>query len=296
MEPVIFTREPVIETIITAKEGSKLVVRNSKGVGQEEYFVDAVEVISFGHAVFFRSLERPKCFVVPISDYEVLEVRETRIVLKKGVVEKGVKIGGWRESSADIRESSSDEESDEIEESQEEPAEERDEEGAVPAPKGGDRKRGRVRRRSRGRSRDGMEDEKDSSDSPKEEGSEETRSEESTQSAMQSTGQQSRGPIQQAPRESNSRASSFRTSDEEGSTSTVTGPLKAITVPPLVVNSMDFYADSKFDSARFSLAEDEGSKKEPIDLLLREASSEAPLEAEGGLLEKIPSSTSPEAV
>jgi hypothetical protein len=79
---VDFTREPIIETVVTAKEGSKLVVRSSKTVGQEEYFVDAVEVISFGNAFFFRSLERPKCFLVPVSDYEVVEVREARMILK----------------------------------------------------------------------------------------------------------------------------------------------------------------------------------------------------------------------
>lgn len=92
-----FTREPIIETIITPKEGCKLVVRNSKGAGQEEFFVDALEVISFGPALFFRSLERPKCFLVPVSDYEILEVRETRMVLKTAPMEKGIKIGGGRE-------------------------------------------------------------------------------------------------------------------------------------------------------------------------------------------------------
>lgn len=94
-----FTREPVIETVITPKEGCKLVVRNSKGTGQEEYFVDAVEVITFGQAIFFRSLERPKPFIVPASDYEVLEVREARIVLKNVGLDRSIKIGGGRESA-----------------------------------------------------------------------------------------------------------------------------------------------------------------------------------------------------
>ena len=59
---VDFTREPIVETVITPKEGCKLVVRSSKSSGQEEYFVDAVEVVSFGTSFFFRSLERPKSF------------------------------------------------------------------------------------------------------------------------------------------------------------------------------------------------------------------------------------------
>lgn len=93
-----YTRQPIIETVITPKEGCKLVVRSSKSTGQEEYFVDALEVVSFGNALFFRSVERPKAFLVPASDYEVLEVREARMVLKNVGVERGIKIGGGREA------------------------------------------------------------------------------------------------------------------------------------------------------------------------------------------------------
>ena len=92
-----FTREPIIETVITPKEGCKLVIRSSKGVGQEEFFVDAVEVVSFGHSFFFRSIERPKAFLVPVSDYEVLEVREARMVLKNVGIDRSIKIGGGKE-------------------------------------------------------------------------------------------------------------------------------------------------------------------------------------------------------
>ncbi len=92
-----FTREPIIETIITPREGFKLVVRSSKSLGQEEYFVEAVEIVSFGHALFYRSLERPKCFMVPVTDYEILEVREARMVLKNVGVDSTIKIGGGRE-------------------------------------------------------------------------------------------------------------------------------------------------------------------------------------------------------
>lgn len=94
-----FTREPIIETIITPKDGCKLAVRSSKGAGQEEYFVEALEVVAFGHALFFRSLERPKSFLVPVSDYEVVEVREARLVLKNLGPDRSIKIGGGREST-----------------------------------------------------------------------------------------------------------------------------------------------------------------------------------------------------
>ncbi len=94
-----FTREPIIETVITPKEGYKLVVRSSRGVGQEEYAVDAIEVVSFGHSFFYRSLERPKSFLVPVSDYEVVEAKETRVVLKNATFDRSIKIGGGREAS-----------------------------------------------------------------------------------------------------------------------------------------------------------------------------------------------------
>ncbi|HSX03096.1 MAG TPA: hypothetical protein VLG76_00010 [Rhabdochlamydiaceae bacterium] len=93
-----FTREPIIETIVTPMEGYKLIVRSSKGTAQEEFVVDAVEVVSFGHSFFFRSLEKPKAFLVPISDYEILEVKETRVVLKSVGVERAIKIGGGRDA------------------------------------------------------------------------------------------------------------------------------------------------------------------------------------------------------
>ncbi len=104
-----FTREPIIETVITPREGCKLVVRSSKGNGQEDYFVDAVEVVSFGHSFFFRSQERPKSFLVPVSDYEVLELKETRMVLKNVTTDRSIKIGGGREAPPPRREEPADE-------------------------------------------------------------------------------------------------------------------------------------------------------------------------------------------
>jgi len=96
---VNFTREPIIETIISAKDGYKLSLRSTKNVGQEEYLVDAIEVVSFGGTFFYRSKERPKAFFLPASDYEVLEVRETRLLVKQPSIDKSIKIGGGKESS-----------------------------------------------------------------------------------------------------------------------------------------------------------------------------------------------------
>lgn len=88
-----FTREPLVETIITPKEGYKLVIRATSGNNQEEYSVSAVEIVAFGNCFFFRSLEKPKAFLLPMTEYEVVEARETRTVLKKPQVEKSIKIG-----------------------------------------------------------------------------------------------------------------------------------------------------------------------------------------------------------
>ncbi len=94
-----FTREPIIESVITARDGYKLTVRNSKGNENEEYVVEALEIISFGNALFFRSLEKPKAFLLPVTDYEVLETKETRVLLKSVSLEKSIKIGGGREGA-----------------------------------------------------------------------------------------------------------------------------------------------------------------------------------------------------
>jgi hypothetical protein len=58
-----------------------------------------VEVVSFGHAFFYRSLERPKAFLVPITDFEILEAKETRVALKTATHDRNIKIGGGREAS-----------------------------------------------------------------------------------------------------------------------------------------------------------------------------------------------------
>lgn len=137
-----FTREPIIETVITPKEGCKLVVRSSKGIGQEEYFVDAVEVVTFGNAIFFRSLERPKAFIVPASDYEVLEVREARIVLKNVGLDRSIKIAGGREAPVKLPKEPQEERQEQQEPSSQE----------APAYEGrGKRDRRRQPRRRRGR-------------------------------------------------------------------------------------------------------------------------------------------------
>lgn len=154
-----FTREPIIETVITPKEGCKLVVRSSKSNGQEEHFVDAIEVVSFGHSFFFRSLERPKTFLVPATDYEILEVREARMVLKNVGIDRAIKIGGGRENQMKTQKEPLIEKADLSEETAAQ-TEEALQPVAEKAPDGrSDKKRDRRRNYRRRRGRDGATEE-----------------------------------------------------------------------------------------------------------------------------------------
>lgn len=144
-----FTREPIIETVITPREGCKLVIRSSKGTSSEDYFVDAVEVVSFGHSFFFRSQERPKSFLVPLSDYEVIELKETRMVLKNVSSDRSIKIGGGREAPAP-RPREEDLQQDEERSAAPQPQDQQQ----LPQQQQRDRKRDKRRRGRRGRDRD----------------------------------------------------------------------------------------------------------------------------------------------
>ncbi|MEM8727453.1 MAG: hypothetical protein AAGE99_01885 [Chlamydiota bacterium] len=93
-----FTRQPLVETVITPKEGFKLIIRAINSTTQEEYAVGAIEVVSFGNCYFFRSLEKPKVFLLPMTGYEVVESRETQAVLKKPQIEKSIKISGSKKT------------------------------------------------------------------------------------------------------------------------------------------------------------------------------------------------------
>ena len=92
-----YTREPIVESVVTPREGCKLVLRNSKkSHEQEDFLVDAVEIVSFGSAIFYRSTERPKPFLLPVSDYELIELKETKMVLKAVSPERAIKIAGGK--------------------------------------------------------------------------------------------------------------------------------------------------------------------------------------------------------
>lgn len=94
-----FTRDPIIETVISPKDGFKLSIRSSRHTNQEEYLVNAIEVVSFGSALFLRSIEKPKSFLLPIADYEIVEVKEARMILKNVSIDKPIKIGEGKDNN-----------------------------------------------------------------------------------------------------------------------------------------------------------------------------------------------------
>ena len=164
-----FTREPIIETIISPKDGYKLCVRSSKAAQSEEYFVDAVEIVSFGNSLFYRSQERPKPFLFPVSDYEVFEAKETRVALKNVSHEKNIKIGGGREASLRVHREPIPEKQPEEAVSSEDKTEVVESAVEVPGGPKNDRKRDRRRHRRR-RSSDDRRDWNDK-DKPQQDGS-----------------------------------------------------------------------------------------------------------------------------
>jgi hypothetical protein len=119
-----FTREPIIETVITPREGNKLVVRSSK-TDREEYCVEALEVVSFGASLFFRSTERPNSFLLPVTDYEIYEAKEMKTSLKVFSGDRSIRIGGGRDASVrpPQREQQQEESAEEVSEEREQPSE-----------------------------------------------------------------------------------------------------------------------------------------------------------------------------
>jgi hypothetical protein len=86
-----FTREPIIETVISSREGYKLLIRNTKGE-RTEYRVEALEIVSFGVSHFYRSTERTNPFLLPVTDFEVVEFKDMKMPLKLGGVEKAAQV------------------------------------------------------------------------------------------------------------------------------------------------------------------------------------------------------------
>ena len=77
-----FTREPIIESIIVPADGYKLSVRKAAQT-DEGVLLEAVELVSFQNHLFYRSKANKKAFLVPVDQYELVEVRDVKVSLKK---------------------------------------------------------------------------------------------------------------------------------------------------------------------------------------------------------------------
>jgi hypothetical protein len=89
---VHFTREPIIESILSARDGFKLVLKNSKTSNSAEISAEVIEIVSFSGSVFYRSQDRSKNFLVPAADFEIAEVKDARLVLKNISLDKSNKM------------------------------------------------------------------------------------------------------------------------------------------------------------------------------------------------------------
>lgn len=258
-----FTREPIIETVITPKEGCKLVVRSSKSAGQEEYFVDAVEVVSFGNALFFRSIERPKAFLAPASDYEVLEVREARMVLKNVGIDRTIKIGGGREVREPAEKRPREQAQEPVAVSSESSAQVSQEGGESLDPKTGrlDKRRDKRRHNRRRRGRDegasteeGQQDDKDIGDK-----------EEAVLAGAPSTN----APAERSERAERNGNGSYNAGNGNGNSNTNAQPFSALLPPPptLISETIARYRDNAMFKDAFFVKEDEAGDHDPLDPL-----------------------------
>lgn len=87
-----FTREPIVESVLSARDGYKLVLKNSKLASTTEISAEVIEIVSFAGTVFYRSQDRSKNFLLPASDFELSEVKDGRLVLKNISLEKSNKL------------------------------------------------------------------------------------------------------------------------------------------------------------------------------------------------------------
>lgn len=87
-----FTREPIVESVLSARDGYKLVLKNSKSASTTDVSAEVIEIVSFAGTLFYRSQDRSKNFLLPASDFELSEVKDARLVLKNISLEKSNKL------------------------------------------------------------------------------------------------------------------------------------------------------------------------------------------------------------
>lgn len=98
-----FTREPIIQTIISAREGYTICVRSL--ATEEDIAVEVVELVTFDNLGFYRFTEKGNSYLFPIKSYLLVEQRIQGMVLKSsGRKEKEIKIGKGKEEEPSQKE------------------------------------------------------------------------------------------------------------------------------------------------------------------------------------------------
>lgn len=91
-----FTREPIIQTIISAREGYTICIRSLST--EEEVQVEVVELVTFDTMSFYRCTEKGTMYLLPANNYQILEERVQSMVLKTtGRKDKEIRIGKGKE-------------------------------------------------------------------------------------------------------------------------------------------------------------------------------------------------------
>lgn len=106
-----FTREPIVESVLSARDGYKLVLKNSKLASTTDISAEVIEIVSFTGTLFYRSQDRSKNFLLPASDFEISEVKDARLVLKNISLEKSSKLQNFQRETTTVEPDFDDEES-----------------------------------------------------------------------------------------------------------------------------------------------------------------------------------------
>ena len=75
-----FTRDPIVETVLTARDGYKFnLTHMSNG---KEYSTTVVQIVSIGNVVCYCSVDQVDSFLLPLAEYQLVEVKEAKLPLK----------------------------------------------------------------------------------------------------------------------------------------------------------------------------------------------------------------------
>lgn len=75
-----YTREPIVQCVIAARDGNKLYISDYQG--KQLYVVDSLQVVLFGDTPFYRNIEGTVEFMCPAAHHSIEEKKESKMALK----------------------------------------------------------------------------------------------------------------------------------------------------------------------------------------------------------------------